>query len=121
MFVPLTIKDHLERADLVYGTRIGIIDEPDQPAQPMMAMTYSSFAAKAKAMAKGFEELGVAQQGRVAMVSHNASRMLTFLFGTAAWGRIGVPINFRLNHEEISYIIEHSGAEVLIVDPELED
>ena len=54
------------------------------------------------------------------MVSHNASRMLT-LFGTAAWGRIGVPINFRLNHEEISYIIEHGDAEVLIVDPELED
>ncbi|MGB1531145.1 MAG: AMP-binding protein [Acidimicrobiales bacterium] len=121
MFVPLTIKDHLERADLVYGNRIGIIDEPNQPAQPMMDMTYGSFAAKAKAMAKGFEELGVAHQGRVAMVSHNASRMLTFLFGTAAWGRIGVPINFRLNHEEISYIIEHSGAEVLIVDPELED
>ena len=117
MFVPLTIKDHLERADLVYGNRIGIIDEPDQPAQPMTDMTYGSFAAKAKAMAKGFEELGIAQQGRVAMVSHNASRMLTFLFGTAAWGRIGVPINFRLNHEEISYIIEHSGAEVLIVDP----
>ena len=117
MFVPLTIKDHLERADLVYGNRIGIIDEPNQPAQPMMDMTYGSFAAKAKAMAKGFEELGVAHQGRVAMVSHNASRMLTFLFGTAAWGRIGVPINFRLNHEEISYIIEHSGAEVLIVDP----
>ena len=121
MFVPLTIKDHLERADLVYGNRIGIIDEPNQPAQPMMDMTYGSFAAKAKAMAKGFEELGVAHQGRVAMVSHNASRMLTFLFGTATWGRIGVPINFRLNHEEISYIIEHSGAEVLIVDPELED
>ena len=55
MFVPLTIKDHLERADLVYGTRIGVIDEPDQPAQPMMAMTYSSFAAKAKAVAKGLK------------------------------------------------------------------
>ncbi|GIS33979.1 MAG: hypothetical protein Ct9H90mP5_04280 [Acidimicrobiaceae bacterium] len=65
MFVPLTIKDHLERADLVYGNRIGIIDEPDQPAQPMTDMTYGSFAAKAKAMAKGFEELGVAQQGRL--------------------------------------------------------
>ena len=121
MFVPLTIKDHLERAELVYGNRIGIFDEPDQPAQPLADMTYKEFAAKAKAMAKGFEELGVAQQGRVAMVSQNASRMLTFLFGTASWGRIGVPINFRLNHEEISYIIEHSGAEVLIVDPELED
>ena len=72
-------------------------------------------------MAKGFEELGVEQGGRVAIVSHNASRLLTFLFGTAAWGRVGVPINFRLNHEEISYIIKHCGAEILLVDPELRE
>ena len=121
MFVPLTIKDHLDRAELVYGRRIGIFDEPDQPAQPLPELTYGQFAEKAKAMAKGFEELGVPQGGRVALVSQNASRMLTFLFGTAAWGRVGVPINFRLNREEISYIIDHSGAEVLLVDPELRE
>lgn len=121
MFVPLTIRDHLERARLVYGNRIGIFDEPNQPAEPLANLTYGEFAAKAKAMAKGFEELGVEQGGRVAIVSHNASRLLTFLFGTAAWGRVGVPINFRLNHEEISYIIKHCGAEILLVDPELRD
>ena len=105
----------------MYGNRIGIIDEPDQPAQPLPDLTYQQFADKAKAMAKGLEELGVEQGGRVALVSHNASRMLAFLFGTAAWGRVGVPINFRLNREEISYIINHSGAEVLLVDPELRE
>src|SRR5204862_519408 len=31
-----------------------------------------------------------------------------------------VPVNFRLNAEEIRYIIEHSGSSVLLVDPELE-
>tara|TARA_X000000368_G_scaffold2336_1_gene1818 strand:- start:2498 stop:3979 length:1482 start_codon:yes stop_codon:yes gene_type:complete len=106
---------------LVYGNRIGIFDEPNQPAEPLANLTYGEFAAKAKAMAKGFEELGVEQGGRVAIVSHNASRLLTFLFGTAAWGRVGVPINFRLNHEEISYIIKHCGAEILLVDPELRE
>ena len=121
MFVPLTIRDHLERARLVYGNRIGIFDEPNQPAEPLANLTYGEFAAKAKAMAKGFEELGVEQGGRVAIVSHNASRLLTFLFGTAAWGRVGVPINFRLNHEEISYIIKHCGADILLVDPELRE
>ena len=105
----------------MYGDRVGIIDEPDQPAQPLPDLTYQQFADKAKAMAKGLEELGVEQGGRVALVSHNASRMLAFLFGTAAWGRVGVPINFRLNREEISYIINHSGAEVLLVDPELRE
>ncbi len=33
MRVPLTIADHLERAALVYPERIGVVDEPDQPAR----------------------------------------------------------------------------------------
>ena len=121
MLVPMTIRDHLQRADLVYHDRVGIIDEPDQPAAPLPDLTYGEFAARAKAMARGFENLGVPVGGRVGLVSHNAARMLTFLFGTAGWGRIGVPINFRLNREEIRYIVEHSGCDVLLIDPELAD
>jgi hypothetical protein len=37
MQVPLTIRDHLERAALVYGERVGVFDEPDQPAAPLTA------------------------------------------------------------------------------------
>jgi len=121
MLVPLTIRDHLQRADLVYHDRVGLIDEPDQPAEPLPDLSYGQFAAKAKAMARGFENLGVPFGGRVGLVSHNAARMMTFLFGTAGWGRIGVPINFRLNREEIRYIVEHSGCDVLLVDPEVAD
>jgi fatty-acyl-CoA synthase len=37
-------------------------------------------------------------------------------------GRILVPINFRLQRtEEVRYIVEHCGAEVLLIDPELVD
>jgi len=32
MRVPLTVVDFIERAELVYGDRIAIVDEPDQPA-----------------------------------------------------------------------------------------
>ena len=32
MRVPLTVNDFLERAELVYGERVGVVDEPDQPA-----------------------------------------------------------------------------------------
>jgi fatty-acyl-CoA synthase len=31
-----------------------------------------------------------------------------------------VPVNFRLSAEEVGYIVEHSGASVLLIDPELE-
>lgn len=90
MLVPLTVKDHIDRARLVYGTRIGIIDEPNQLAQPLPDLTYGEFASRAKAMAKGFEQMGVPIGGRVGLVSQNASRMLTFLFGTAALGEESV-------------------------------
>ncbi|MDQ1461274.1 MAG: hypothetical protein QOI08_2758, partial [Actinomycetota bacterium] len=54
-------------------------------------------------------------------VSHNSARLLTAFFGVSAYGRVLVPTNFRLNAEEIGYIVEHSGASVLLVDPELAD
>lgn len=119
MKVPLTIRDHIERAALVYGDRVGIVDEPDQPAPPLEDLTYGRMFELARAFAAGIESLGVAPGGRVAIVSQNSARLLTVLYGAAGWGRVAVPINFRLHPLETQYIVEHSGAEVLLVDPEL--
>ena len=121
MEIPLTVADHLARAELVYGDRIGVVDEPDQPAPPMPDLTYRQFAEAARGLAAGLDGLGLDHGARVAMVSQNAARMLVFLFGTSAFGRVGVPVNFRLNADEVQYIVDHSGAEVLLMDPELVD
>jgi len=51
----------------------------------------------------------------------NAARLMVSLFGVSGYGRVCVPINFRLNREEISYIVEHCGAAMLLIDPELAD
>ena len=119
MKIPLTIADHLERAELVYGERIGIIDEPNQFSKPLSNLTYKEFAQASRGLAASLDDLGLEHGARIAILSQNAARMLIFFFGTSAFGRIGVPINFRLNAEEVQYIVEHSGAEVLFVDPEL--
>ena len=39
----------------------------------------------------------------------------------SGFGRILVPINFRLTTDEIAYVVEHSGASVLLYDPDLAD
>ena len=65
-------------------------------------------------------DLGIGVGERVAIVSHNSARLLTALFGVSGSGRILVPINFRLVAEEVKYIVGHSGARLLLVDPELE-
>ena len=121
MKVALTVNDFLRRAELLYPDRIAVVDEPDQPAESWGEITYREMARRAKAMAAGLDELGIAQGERVAMVSHNAARLLTALFAVSGSGRILVPINFRLVAEEVEYIVGHSGARVLLIDPELED
>jgi acyl-CoA synthetase (AMP-forming)/AMP-acid ligase II len=121
MKVPLTIVDHLERAEVVYGPRTVLIDEPDQPAASWGAITASDMAVRARAQAAALDRLGVAHGERVAIVSQNSARLLTAFWGVSAHGRVLVPINFRLSADEIRYIVEHSGASMLLVDPELDE
>lgn len=120
MFVPLTMIDFLRRAEQVYGDRVGIIDEPQQPAPSLGALTYARLGELARAQAAGLDALGIGFGERIAVVSHNAARLLVSFFGVAAHGRTLVPINFRLSPVEIDYIVDHAGASLLLVDPELD-
>nr|WP_242666873.1 AMP-binding protein [Frankia casuarinae] len=105
----------------MYGRRVGVVDEPDQPAQPWPDLTYARLGETARAQAAGLDALGVGHGERVAIVSHNSARLLASFFGVSGYGRVLVPVNFRLSPEEVSYIVEHSGSEVLLIDPELEE
>jgi acyl-CoA synthetase (AMP-forming)/AMP-acid ligase II len=121
MQVALTVNDFLRRAEQVYPLRTAVVDEPDQPAESWGSFTYAEMAAKARAIAAGLDALGIGVGERVAMVSHNSARLLTALFGVSGSGRVLVPVNFRLVAEEVRYIVEHCGARVLLIDPELDE
>jgi len=118
---PLIVRDFLDRAEHVYPDRVAIVDEPDQPAPSLGEITYREMAALARAQAARLDQLGVPSGGRVAIVSQNSARLLTSFFGVSGWGRVLVPINFRLAQAEIDYIIRHSGASVVFADPALRD
>jgi acyl-CoA synthetase (AMP-forming)/AMP-acid ligase II len=121
MIVPFSISDFIDRAVTVYGDRTGVVDEPDQPAPSLGELTYAEMADLARRQAAKLDELGIGVGDRVAIVSHNSARLLTSFFGVAGHGRVLVPVNFRLRPDEVSYIVEHSGARVLLVDPELDE
>lgn len=121
MIVPFSAADFLDRALAVYRNRIGVIDEPDQPATSLGSLTYAELGERARAMAARHDALGLEVGDRVAFVSHNSARLLSAFFGVCGYGRVLVPVNFRLSADEISYIVEHSGARVLYVDPELSE
>ena len=122
MKVPFTTADFLDRAEQVYPRRTGVVDEPgDFQDGGLGSLTYEALAGRARAMAAGLDALGVGRGERVAIVSHNSARLLESFFGVTAWGRVLVPVNFRLSRDEVAYIVEHCGASVLLVDPELDE
>ncbi|MDQ1441789.1 MAG: hypothetical protein QOG97_2017, partial [Acidimicrobiaceae bacterium] len=117
--MPLTIDHFIRRAALVYGDRTAVVDEPGT-AGSFGTVTYRELSDRARGMARALHEMGVERGERVAIVSPNAARMLAAFYGVSGYGRVLVPINFRLNAEEVQYIVEHSGASVLLVDPEFD-
>jgi len=121
MIVPLTLADFLERAEHVYGDREAIVDEPNPPGGGLGRITYGKFAAMSRSLAAALDDLRVGDGERVAIVSPNAARFLVSLFGVSVFGRVIVPVNFRLNAEEVRYIVEHSGSTVALIDPELDE
>src|SRR6266540_794264 len=58
MRVPLTIGDFLQRADHVYGDRIGIVDEPSPPGGSWSSLTWNQVHQRARAQAAGLDRLG---------------------------------------------------------------
>ena len=119
MLVPLTVGDFLARGALAFPDRVAVIDEPGI-AGSLGSLTYRELDARARGMALALEQMGVGQGERVAIVSPNSAKFMVTLFGVSGFGRVCVPVNFRLNAEEVGYIVEHSGATVLLIDPEVE-
>jgi acyl-CoA synthetase (AMP-forming)/AMP-acid ligase II len=121
MQVQFNVRQFLDRAAFTYPERVAVVDEPDQPAAPWEPLTFAGLAARARAQAAGLDRLGIGPGERVAIVSHNSARLLASFFGVSGWGRILVPINFRLAPAEVEYILGHSGATMVLVDPELDE
>jgi acyl-CoA synthetase (AMP-forming)/AMP-acid ligase II len=120
MKVPLTISDFLRRGALVYPDRPALIDEPGT-AGTLGTITYRSLERRARGVAITLDEMGVGHGERVAIVSPNAARFGIAFYGISGHGRVLVPVNYRLNADEVSYIVEHSGSTVLLVDAESDE
>ena len=120
MLVPLTVSDFLDRAAFVYPDRTAVVDEPGVPGG-FGQMSYAEMHRRALGLAAALDDLDVPVGGRVAIVSPNSARFLVAFFGVSGSGRALVPINFRLTAAEVEYVVDHSGAEVLLLDPEYDE
>jgi fatty-acyl-CoA synthase len=82
--------------------------------------TYRQFEERVNRLASRLRALGLRHLDRVAIIAPNTPAMLDAHFGVPAAGMVLVPINVRLNSDEVRYILDHSGAKVLLVDREFE-
>jgi fatty-acyl-CoA synthase len=115
--VELTIADFLRRGALVGGDQVAIVDEPNA-AGSLGSVSYAGMHRRAASLAAQLDELDVPHGARVSIVSPNSAKFLISFFGVSGYGRVLVPVNYRLNADEVAYIVRHSGASVVLYDPE---
>ncbi len=111
-FDPLTPLAFLERTVRIY---------PDKPAviYGERRWSYADLEGEVGRMAAAFVRAGVAPGDRVAFLTPNVPELLAAHFAALLVRAPLVAINTRLAAAEVGYILEHSGAKLVCVDPEL--
>lgn len=105
----VTVATLIERAAGWYGDAVAVVDG-------RRSLTFRDVDRRANRLANALLELSPRPGGRVALLSANRAELVEADFAIAKSGKIRVPINTRLAEAERRYILQDSGADVLIVD-----
>lgn len=89
----------------------------DGDHRPSFGETLSRIDRLGAALSHSF---GVKQGDRVGMIFHNRPEFIELYWAVVELGAVIVPINFRLQANEILYILNDSGASLLFAEPEHE-
>ncbi len=75
--------------------------------------------ARARRAASGFHDLGVWQGDQIALLMRNDFAFFEASFAATLLGASPVPLNWHLTAEEIAYILDDSGAKILVAHADL--
>jgi len=94
------------------------------PSKPLAVfgddvVTYAGMADWTAAVAAGLRARGVGAGDVVGLLSYNSIEFLATIFAANHVGAIAMPVNWRLAAPELRFILEHSGARVLVCDGDL--
>ncbi|MFY0312137.1 class I adenylate-forming enzyme family protein [Leisingera sp. D0M16] len=76
--------------------------------------TYSEWLGRVRRFAQALSDLGVRPGDRVAFYVSTSENSVTTYFACQFLGAVAVPLNFRLSPGEAAYVIQDSGARVLV-------
>jgi fatty-acyl-CoA synthase len=104
--------DFLERSGLAHAGRVAVVDGS-------VSYTYAEWRDRSRRFASALRSAGLEKDDRVAFLAPNSEPLLLAHFAVPQAGGVLVAVNTRLNKDEVGYILEHSGARFLFLDPEL--
>ncbi|MYR07798.1 AMP-binding protein [Gordonia sp. SID5947] len=110
-FDTLSPVSFLSRAASVFADRTAIIDGD-------RTFSYAEFHRRAGRLTAVLDALGVQPGDRVAALCSNSHEMLELHNAVPGIGAVLVPLNIRLSEAELIYIVEHSGACLLVATVE---
>ncbi len=113
MVIPLTPIRCLYRAMDLFGAKIGVVCGAKE-------FTYAQFGERCLKLASALTARGVAAGDRVAYLSFNNHELLEGYYGVVMAHAIVMPLNVRLSQIELTNILNHSGAKMLVFEQEFE-
>ncbi len=113
-FEPLTPLALLARTVRVFPNKTAVVYGD-------VRTSYTQFADRVGRFAGALRRAGLQPGDRVAMLAPNVPELLEAHFAVLRVGAVLVAINTRLNASEVGYILNHSGASIVIADVELAD
>ncbi|HET9924925.1 MAG TPA: AMP-binding protein, partial [Methylomirabilota bacterium] len=116
MDYPLTLTQFFERTRRLFhrktmATRV--------PGVGLQRYTYGDYADRVCRLAGVLRGLGLQKGARVGTFAWNSHRHMEVYFAAPLMGLVLHTVNIRLSTQDITYIVNHAGDEVLIVDASL--
>src|SRR5437870_1551850 len=113
---PLTIPHIFHRAERVFGnSRITTATATGDKRR----VSYAEWAEETRRLGGALDALEVPADGRVGTFAWNTDRHLSLYFAVPCTGRILHTINIRLFPEQLTYVVNHGGDDVIFVDRSL--
>jgi acyl-CoA synthetase (AMP-forming)/AMP-acid ligase II len=106
-----TIPELVRRAGKTFADRVAVVDGPRQA-------TFRDVDARSIRLANAVRGLAPSEGSRVAILMRNRLEYIEADIAIARAGMVKVPINPRLSDDERRYLVEDSGASVLVTERE---
>ena len=116
MDYPLTLTQLFERSRKLFhrktmATRV--------PGHGLQRYTYADYAERVARLATALARLGLQKGDRVGTFAWNSHRHMEVYFAAPLMGMVLHTVNIRLSPQDLTYIINHAGDKILIVDASL--